>query len=196
MKQWKRFALLTIFLNGVIMLKAQHLSLLEGNLAPLKNETSIAVEFSYDSMSVGKYSKEQDYINKKTAELNAKEPGRGDAWAKGWVTDRSTHFEPKFVELFTKYGHLTIAKEAKYTLVFRTTATEPGFVGYGLVRKNADIDAQAWIVETADRTHVIAKISVEKAPGRGAMGYDYDTGLRLQEAYAMAGRALAKYLEK
>lgn len=194
MKKGNRFILIFFLLSAFSEVRAQKLKLLEGDIAPLKNESSIVVAFSYDNMSVGKFEKEKDYIDKRTAELNAKEPGRGDTWAKTWVADRTNSFQPKFIELFTKYGKLTISKDAKYTLIFRTTATEVGFVGYGIVRKNASIDGEAWFVETGNPSHVIAKISVEKAPGRGAMGYDYDTGLRLQEAYAMAGRSLAKYI--
>lgn len=183
-------------LTGSLAVKAQDMKLLQGDIAPLKSESSFAILFSYDHMTVGKYSNEQDYIDKHKADLNAKEPGRGDQWAKTWVDDRGNSFEPKFKELFTKYSSTTVSKDAKYTLIFKTTFTEVGFAGYGFVRKNASINGEAWFVETADTSHVIARISVQNAPGRGAMGYDYDTGLRIQEAYAMAGRALGKYIRK
>lgn len=61
----------------------------------------------------------------------------------------------------------------KYTLIFKTDFTEPGF-NVGVMRKNAVISGEAWIVETANKDHIIAKISVDKALGRTFGGYDFD----------------------
>lgn len=69
-------------------------------------------------MSVGKYDKESEYIEKKKAEYNSKEPGRGDSWEKNWVRDRKANFEPKFIELFEKSSGMTVSADAKYTLIF------------------------------------------------------------------------------
>ena len=41
----------------------------------------------------------------------------------------------------------------------------------------------------------IYTISVSNASGRTFGGYDYDTGLRLSEAYAVAGKRLGKYIK-
>ena len=152
------------------------------------------VEFTYDNMRVGKYDKGDDYIAAKKEEYNKKEAGRGDNWAKSWVSDRSFRFEPKFNELFEKHSEMSGKKEAKYTLIFHTVFTEPGF-NVGVWKKNAEIDAEVWIVETANRGNVIAKIAVQKAPGRSFWGNDYDTGERLAEAYATAGKALGKFIK-
>jgi len=67
----------------------QKIKTIEGDLSVLKNETTINVEFLYDGMSVGSYADEKEYIKKKTQEYNTKEPGRGDSWAKLWVSDRA-----------------------------------------------------------------------------------------------------------
>ena len=66
----------------------------------------------------------------------------------------------------------------------------------GVWRKNAELNGEVWIVETANKSNVIAKISVDKALGRTFGGYDFDTGGRIMEAYADAGKALGKYLSK
>lgn len=175
---------------------AQKIKLLEGDLAPLAGETSIAVKFTYDNMSVGKFDKESDYIAKKTDDYNKKEPGRGDSWAKNWVGDRERDYEPKFVDLFEKETGWSVSrkKPAKYTLIFKTLFTEPGYNVY-VTRKNASINAEAWIVESATEK-VIAKISVEKVPGRTFGGNDYDTGIRIAECYADAGKHLGKFIKK
>ena len=169
--------------------------MIEGDLAPLKGETSIVVKFTYDNMRVGKFDKEDDYVAKKTADYNKKEPGRGDNWAKSWKSDRERMFEPKFIELFEKETDMTVKKEAKYTLIFKTLFTEPGYNVPMISHENARIDAEVWIVETGSEK-VMAKISVEKAPGRSYGGSDYDTGVRIAEAYADAGKYLGKFIKK
>lgn len=172
---------------------AQRVKLKEGDMSVLKNETSIRFEFTYNNMAVGKYKDEADYLEKKKEDYNKKEPGRGDSWVKAWVNDRKDRFEPRFMELFTKYFQGTENQNAKYTIIFNTWFTEPGYNIY-VSRENAKISGDATIVETANKSKVIAVISVEKAPGRTFMGEDYDTGTRLAESYASAGKALGKFI--
>ena len=175
-------------------ISAQRIKLVEGDLSALKGEQKINTEFTYDNMRVGKYDKEADYVSDKTESLNKKEPGRGDTWAKAWVNDRKERFEPKFNELFEKSSNMSTSKDAKYTLIFKTLTTEPGF-NIGITRKNAEINAEVLVVETANRDKVIAKATVQKAVGRTFGGYDFDTGERLSEAYADAGKALGKFVK-
>jgi hypothetical protein len=66
----------------------------------------------------------------------------------------------------------------------------------GVANKPAYIDAEALIVESQNPSKVIAKISITKAPGRDVMGFDYETGARLQEAYAKAGKELGGFFKK
>lgn len=175
---------------------AQRIKIIEGDIpSDFKNQTSVNTEFTYENISVGKYDKEEDYIKAKTEEYNKKEPGRGDNWAKSWIADRKNRFEPKFDELFAKYSDLTLNKNAKYTIIFHTMFLEPGF-NIGITRKNATINGEALIVETANKSKVLAKISVDKAPGKSFWGNDYDTGERLSECYATAGRAIGKFVKK
>jgi hypothetical protein len=192
----KTASLLLAFAIACVTGNAQHIKLREGSLAPLKDEKTINVEFTYDSMGVGKFDKEQDYLNKKIEEYNKKEPGRGDSWSKSWVSDRKHEFEPKFIDLFEQYSEMTIAKKpAKYTMIFHTTYTEPGYNIY-VTRKNAEIDAEVTIVETANRSNVVAAVSINKAPGRTFGGSDYATGDRIRECYADAGKYFGKFLVK
>jgi hypothetical protein len=74
------------------------------------------------------------------------------------------------------------------------TSTE---LGYNIVvtRKNAEIDAEVTIVETANRSKKIATIKVTNAPGRQFSGNDYDTGERISEAYAVSGKKLGKHIK-
>ena len=79
-------------------------------------------------------------------------------------------------------------------LIFKTVKTEPGW-NIGITRAPAYIDAEAWIVDSKDRGKVLAKLTITKSPGRDAMGYDYETGARIQEAYAKAGKELGAYIK-
>lgn len=173
---------------------AQKVKLVEGSLKPLKGETVIKTEFTYDDMTVGKDGlTEEAYIKRKKKDYDEKEVGRGDKWEKAWYADRKERFEPQFNELFEKHAKVKAQGEAKYTLIFKTTRTEPGW-NVGVMRAPARIDGEAWIVETANPLNVIAKLTVTNAPGRDAMGYDFDTGYRIQEAYAKSGKEIGKLI--
>lgn len=175
---------------------AQKIKLVEGDLSVLKDQKGVKTIFSYDDMSVGKFPKEADYIAKKKADYNAKEPGNGDKWEKAWYDDRKERFEPKFRELFAEYsGMSTVAEDAPYTLIFKTTKTEPGW-NVGVTRAAAFIDGEAWIVKSDSPDKAIAKITITKAPGRDVFGYDFETGARLQESYAKAGKELGAFIKK
>ena len=84
--------------------------------------------------------------------------------------------------------------KSKYTLIFKTTNTEPGF-NIGFMRHNAEISGVAWIVETANKSHVIAKISVINAPGGNFFENDYATDERIATAYSEAGRGLGYFIK-
>lgn len=177
---------------------AQKIKTKEGDPSVIKNESSVNIEFTYDNISVGKFADEKDYIKKKTEEYNAKEPGRGDIWAKNWVADRQNRYEPKFIDLYTITSGRTVNKTARYTLIFKTKSIEPGYnIAGGMMlggRKNASLDAELWIVETANPSKALAIITVENAPGGVWGGYDYDTGTRIAESYAKAAKSLSKYI--
>ena len=173
---------------------AQKVKTISGNPEILKSESTVNIEFSYDNLSVGKYDNEKAYVAAKTEEYNKKEPGKGDTWAKSWATDKAGRYEPKFIELFTLTSGMMVNKDAKYTLIFKTTSIEPGY-NIGISRKNAEIDAEIWIVETANRDNKAATFTLKNVPGGTAFGYDFDTGLRISEAFANSGKKMGKYLK-
>ncbi len=172
---------------------AQKIKKTKGDFTPLQSEKSINIEFKYDVLAVGKFKNEEEYVAKKTEEYNKKEAGKGDKWATDWKGDRSRAYEPQFLEQFGEKSGLKNEKNAKYTLIFQTTFIEPGF-NVGAWRKNAYISGIATIVETANRDNIVAVINVENAPGRDAMGVDFDTAWRISEAYAKAGKSLANFI--
>jgi hypothetical protein len=181
--------------------QAQKIKVTQGDLGFLKGQSELLVEYDYSNMAVGKFEREEDYVAKKVAEYNEKEPGKGDEWAENWVADREGRFHPKFEELANKY----LAKancnldqtniNAKYVAIVKVKFTEPGF-NVGVMRKDAMIDLEIVFAETANRDNVLAVMSITKIPGRTAMGGDYDTGLRISEAYAKGGKEFGAYLVK
>jgi hypothetical protein len=197
MKSIRTLGFVTITLMIAAGSYGQRIKMIEGDLSPLRNETKINTEFVFENMRVGKFDKESDYVAKKTEDYNKKEPGKGDQWAKDWVSDRHHLFEPKFNELFERESEMSVSSkhDARYTLIYKTTSMEPGYNIY-ITRKNAETDAEVWIVESANPSKVIAKISVENAKGRTFGGNDYDTGVRLAECYADAGKYLGKFMRK
>ncbi|HMC85493.1 MAG TPA: hypothetical protein VKI61_08200 [Chitinophagaceae bacterium] len=187
-------ALMMLLFSG---LHAQRISILEGDLSPLKGEKNINTEFTYENMAVGKFKTEAEYVDKKKDEYNKKEPGKGDKWAQAWVEDRQGNFDRKFNDLFEKHSDIVVTsarKDAKYTLIYKTTYIEPGYNIY-VTRKNAETDAEVWIVETANPSRVIAKLEVKHAKGRTFGGNDYASGERIGECYADAGKYLGKFIK-
>lgn len=192
-----RFVILAGILLTTVQLYAQKVKLVEGDLDALKGVNSLNVTYDYNRMAVGKFENESDYIAQKKDEYNKKEAGRGDEWEKAWKADRQNLFAPKFEELFTKYSGIALSQgyNQQYSIVLKTTFTEPGYDIY-VSKKNAEIDAIVLIVESKNPAVVVAKISLDNCPGRTYTGNNYDTGVRLQEAYAAAGKALGKFLKK
>jgi hypothetical protein len=191
-----KITLSSIFILAALSADAQKIKIKEGSLDALKGQSSLKVQYDYSSFKVGKKT-EAEYIAEKKKKYNDDEAGRGDNWEKSWIADRDARYETQFKEEFEKQSEIKIDENSsdKYTLIFKTTFVEPGY-NIHISRKNAEIDGEAWIVETANPSNVIVKLSVENCPGRTFGGYDYDSGVRIQEAYAVAGKGLGKYLRK
>lgn len=176
----------------------------EGNIDALKSESKINVEFVFDDMSIGKIKgnnisdkkTEAEYVAEIVAEKNKKTVGKGDEWAKAWVEDRKKIFEPHFIKYFEKGSDMQAGSinDAKYTLIYKTTFIDPG-VATGTIfgSRTATVIADAWIVETANKSKVIAKITQNSS---GVANSLFDTGQRIGDAYYGAGRLLGKFIKK
>jgi hypothetical protein len=155
------------------------------------------VEYTYNDMMVGKY-KETDYVAKKVKEYNEKEPGKGDTWKEAWEGDRTVKFQPRFEEAFNNFfgfasTNFKINPNAggTYKMVVHTTFTEPGYNIY-MTSKNASINAEIMFYDASNAE--VAKVIITNSPGSGIFELDYDSGTRIQEAYANAGRAFAAFV--
>lgn len=197
----KRLSAIAIILTMICATGfSQKIKLVSGNLSKLKDQKILNLEYEYNDLLVGK-KKESVYIQETVVKYNDDEPGKGDTWKTAWVNNRETRYQPKFEELLNK--HLTeLGMEAKpnaegatYTIVLKTIMIDPGF-NIGVTRKPAIINVLISIVESNNKKNSVAEILMTKVPGQDAMGFDYDSGLRIAEAYAKCGKSLAKYIGK
>jgi hypothetical protein len=174
---------------------AQKIKVVSGKMSALKGVTELKLEYDYSGLGVGDFEVEDDYINKKVAEYNEKEAGTGDSWKVKWFEDRPNRYEPKFEELFSKHAEsIKSGKDvdAEVTMNIHTTFIEPGF-NVGVMRRPAFINLEVTFTKGEEELVVL---SAFKAPGADAMGFDFDTGYRISEAYAKAGKSLARYILK
>lgn len=200
MKRVKLSMVLCLIFLMSVTLQAQKVKLISGNVKSLKGETELKLSYSYDGMAVGRFKSEAEYTQKKVEEYNKKEAGKGEKWLETWNNDKKQRFEPGFEEKINKILEKpgVVAgkdKNAKYTMIVKTIFFEPGF-NVGIERKNARIDLELTVVETANPFNVIAKMTLMKVQGGGAMGFDFDSGYRVQKAYEIAGMIVGRYLTK
>jgi len=166
-----------------------------GKLSALEGIADLKIEYNYSNLGVGKYEVEADYIEKKVAKMNDDEAGTGDNWKEAWFNDRPTRYEPKFEELFSNYADFINSGpevDSDYLMNVHTTFIEPGY-NVGVSRKPAFINLEISISKAGEE---LVYILILKSPGGGAMGYDFDAGYRIAEAYAKAAKSLGKYLTK
>jgi len=171
----------------------QKIKVVSGNINNLQGMSELKLEYDYSGLGVGKFDVEADYLDKKVAEKNEDEAGTGDLWKENRFNDRPIRYEPKFEELLGDYAPFIKSGkdvEADLTLLVHTTFIEPGY-NVGISRKPALINLELIFLNGDEELLVMTMM---KSPGSGAMGYDFDTGYRISEAYAKAGKSLGKYL--
>jgi len=171
----------------------QEIILIEGSFKILIAEKVVNLEFTYDSLQVGKYKNETDYVKKKITEINKKYPGKGDAWALEWRAERKGKFEPGFINAFKTSSGKDTSYVSIYTLIFNTSFIEQGFSSAGiLVHKNPEIRGELVLVEANDKSKIIAKAKITKAMGKA--GPHFETGEHVENAYAEAGEEAGAFI--
>ncbi len=198
MKRIVLMLLVGVFITIGGSLFAQKLK--SGSFGALKGQTAVNLQYDYSNMVVGKFKKESDYINKRVADMNKKEAGSGDTWAKAWVNDRSARFQPMFETNFNGTADKCgisgqEGADAAYTLIIKTIFTEPGF-NVGVTRKNAYINMIVNLVETSNPDKILGSCEYKNIQSVNMMGYDFDTGGRIQSCYDRAGDNVGKFICK
>lgn len=178
-----------------------HIHVLEGSVKDLKTlegQTSYNLVYRYDDMIVGIEDSEAAYLAKKKQahELKAPGSGNGEKFEKMWFAARKDMYEPTFTRNFPTFAKIKVGDAgAKYTLILKTTRTEGGW-NAGVTRKNAEVDVELWIVETADNSKVLAKIEFLNVKGTKSNGNDFEMAERIQDAYLYASKAVGDYFSQ
>ncbi|MDR0659783.1 MAG: hypothetical protein LBG19_03060 [Prevotellaceae bacterium] len=193
----KKTPLTIFFVLMSLAVFSQKIKVTSGSIDFLKNEKTITAEFTYEGMQVGSM-RETDYVKDKIEDYNKKEKGRGYQWYQAWVNDRESRFQPKFIELFNerigaKNGP-TIGEDGGYIMLVNTHFSEPGF-NVGVTRRNASVSMTCTFINKETEEEA-ASVSITNSSANSFWGTDFDTGYRLQESYAKAGRELAKFFIK
>jgi len=187
--------LLLVFICLSTSIYAQSIKLVSGKLDFLRSEQYLDVKFTYDNLRVGKLT-EEEYVAKKMADAEkaGKDP---EVWRRGWISDRTDTYQPKFIELFDKRmapAGIETRSEGKYLMHIQTDFIEPGF-NVGVWRQNASINFTATFIEKASGNEV-AQITVVKSSANNFLGTDFDAAYRIGECYAKGGRELGAFIAK
>lgn len=189
------------FMTGLA--SAQDMDIKSGDLSVLKGEKEVNVEFDYSKLTLLKDKKaESEYVTDRQKELNEKARGNGDTWKKKWNGAKDGIWQPKFVELvntvLTKEKKDVMFQEglssAKYTLVVEVLWIYPGW-DVSMMKQPAKVTTNLKIVETANKSKVVAEVSSENAPG-DQWGSQFSNETRIGEGFAKTGKSFAKLLLK
>ncbi|MEO6753241.1 MAG: hypothetical protein ABIP85_15785 [Chthoniobacteraceae bacterium] len=200
MKQHSLVCLATIALCLLAILPAQaaDVKLESGDLSPLRGATAVNVRYVYDGMMVDKET-EAAYVKRAAAGEEKGGSGKGAKWMKLWTESRVGRYQPKFEKELNnalKKKGITFGgnqSAAKHTLILRTVMCDPGWLGWGLIRKSSRLDAVATLVETAKPNAVLATIRVNDCGGSGT---DYNLAGRVEASYANCAKELGNLLKK
>lgn len=193
----KKVVIAVFFVSS--MITAQDMKVLSWDFKNLKGVTEYNLTFDYSNLKVDEFETEEAFLNDKMKKRE--ENGTDDDFKKSWFADRENRYEPKFIESFNKRfnnGEIKASKDlktAKYTIKAKTTWIYPGY-NVGVWRQNAKINAVITIFETVNPSNVLASIEYKNVPGNGAMGYDYNSGYRISEAYAKLAKEFAANVYK
>jgi hypothetical protein len=200
MNKLRVFFMISAILISTGALMAQKLK--SGDLKMLKGESVLNIQYDYSKMMIGKKTAEE-YEADGIADRNKKKPGSGDEWAEKWKSDRTERWHPAFERNFNLVSSILglnlreNANDAKYTMIVRVTFYEPGFQSGVGISKPASINTSIDLVETSSPDKVLANIEYNKITSHGnMMGFDYDTGSRVQGCFERAGEEMASFVYK
>lgn len=179
---------------------AQKTKITEGDWKDLKGISAYNLVFEYTDLQIPKFDSEDAFLEDKMNKRDDKEEGTGEEFKKNWFADRENRYEPKFIESFNKRfddGEVKVVKDigAEYTMKIHTTMLYPGY-NVGVMRQNAKVEATLYVYKTDAPNTIIFAVEYTKIEGKGAMGYDYNSGYRISEGYAKLAKELAKTIQK
>ena len=196
----KKQLMLVALLLCTAMMFSQKVKVTQGDFKNLKGISAYNLEFDYSNLSIPKYDSEEEFLADKMAKRDEKDPEAGEKFKESWFADRENRYEPKFIESFNKRfdeGEIKVGKDigAEYTMKIHTTMMYAGY-NVGVMRQNSKIEATVSVYKTGEPNNVIFSGDYTKVEGSGAMGYDFDSGYRISEAYAKLAKEIAANIRK
>lgn len=196
----KKSIVMIVLLFSTAVMFSQKAKVLEGNIKNLKGITQYDLVFEYENLEIPKYDSEEEFLKDKMQKREEKEAGAGEKFKKSWFADREERYEPKFIESFNKRfddNEVKVGKEtgAAYVMKVETTFMYAGY-NVGVMRQNSKVDAIISVYKKEDPSTLLYSVKYTKAQGNGAMGYDFDSGYRISEAYAKLAKTLAITIRK
>jgi hypothetical protein len=197
----------TIFTMVIVLFSqitaAQKMDSKSGDFKALKGQSTVNVEFNYSNLKLMKENlTESEYVANRIKELNEKNKGNGDIWKKKWENANEGIWEPKFLELMLSImkkakintSYIQGDTSAKYTLLVDVVWIYPGWDVF-MMKQPAKVSMEIKLVETANRSNVLAEIHTKEAPG-DQWGNQFSNETRIGEGFAKTAKSLAKYIEK
>ncbi len=181
---------------------AQKTKIVSGDFKFLKGEKEVNVEFDYSNLKLLKDNlTEEQYVTNRAAELNEKK-GVGDIWKKKWQGSKEMIWNPKFLELINvvsskEKSNISFQEgltSAKYTLIVEVVWIYPGW-DVAMMKQPAKVTTNLKLVETANKSKVLAEMSSENAPG-DQWGSNFSNESRIGEGFAKTGKTAAKVIAK
>lgn len=181
---------------------AQKIKVAQGGFDFIAGQKEVNVEFDYSNMKLLKDNfTNEEYLTKRSAELEEKARGKGKTWEKAWNSSRELIWNPKFLELMNKYlgkdKDMYFAEDlsdTKYTLIVETVWLYPGWDA-GIMKQPAKVTTNLKFVETSNRDNILLEVSSKNAPG-DQYGNNYSNESRVGEGYAKTAKTLAKLILK
>ena len=180
---------------------AQKMTVIEGDFKFLKDVKAVNVKFTYDQLKLLKENKtEKQYVEEKTAELNAKNAGTGDTWAKKWKGAKESVWEPNFMDLMAKTVTakkgtvFSQGKGAPYTLTVDAAWIYPGWDA-GVMKQPAKVSTVLTFTESGNPSKVLLKIKSENAPGN-QWGSNFSDESRIGEGFEKTAKTLGNRIIK
>lgn len=181
---------------------AQDIDVKKGDFKFLSGQKELNVEFNYSNVKLLKENVTNDeYVTERVADLNKKSKGSGDAWKKRWDSAPEMIWNPKFIELLSKYygneKNVTVQeglKDAKYTLIVDVVWLYPGWDA-AVMKQPAKVSTVLRFVETANKSNVLLEIETDKAPG-DQWGSNFSNESRIGEGFAKTAKSIGKMIVK
>jgi hypothetical protein len=198
----KNLSKIIFFLFMGFVAQAQKIRIVEGDFKFLASAKSVNVDFKYDQLKLLKENKsEQQYVDERQKDLNAKNAGTGDSWAKKWEGSKQSLWEPNFMDLLAKT--VTAKKglvfgqgkgDAPYTLIVDATWIYPGWDA-AVMKQPAKVSTILTFVETKNPSKVLLKIESENAPG-DQWGSNFSNESRIGEGFEKTAKTLGNRILK